>query len=629
MYSNILYFIIVLLIYSGYSPPENANFPWDVDAAGIALLGILFFLYARYRFAFFARRCAHDITRISASAAYHAALVSRITVLAIVVYAVFIYVFDFKLLLTQAALIRDSVFLTNLLGITPFVLLVLITWITALPTYRQFYNAGMQGPAYVLSHLKLNSTVLLPWLLLSLLSDIITLVYADFYQALEQFPLAGYLLSASVLIVLAVYAPAIIVWLWDCKPLPGGPLRERLQGFCRSARFECADILLWNLFDGRLLTAGVIGFNKKYRYILISPSLLKMLDEDELEAVVAHEIGHVKHHHMLYYILIIMGFAVLGFEVIEIMAYKMLSLDMFTEMIAAGAGYANGAVSIALTAMPVLCFIFYFRFCFGYFSRNFERQADAHALKLKACSSGIIQSLDKIARTGAQNRNARNWHHFGIAERISFLESCERDPTLIRTHDRKVARMVALYVVLFIVAGSVLYSFGEKTLHQAKMVFVQKVLEKQVAVNPDNPLYVFSLGNVYYEKGDLHKAEAYFKKALALNPHDPEILNNLAWLYATAPDKKLYRPQEALKLSQQAAHLSPKPHILDTLGESYFINGHYEEAVQALELAIAARPENLPYYEKQFNKFKKYMEDEERQERFHDEDGFDANAQAI
>jgi tetratricopeptide (TPR) repeat protein len=282
-----------------------------------------------------------------------------------------------------------------------------------------------------------------------------------------------------------------------------------------------------------------------------------------------------------------------------------------------------------LTILPVVCFILYYRFCFGYFSRIFERQADAHALKMTKSSSGLIQSLEKIARIGSQNRNAPNWHHFGIAERIRFLESCDRDPSLITKHDARVARMVAFYAVLFIGAGAVFYTFGEKPLVQAKMTFLQYVMEKKVASNPENTLYVFSLGNVYYEQGDLKKAEACFHKALALNPDDPEILNNLAWLYATAQDKELYRPNEALELSQRAADLAPKPHILDTLGESYFINGQYEEAVRALELAIAARPENLPYYEKQFNKFKKYREEAKKKEQQFDELEPDSHAQAI
>lgn len=626
MYSNILYFIVVLLIFTGYSQPERAHFFPDADAAGIGVLGILFYLYVRNRFEFFGRRCALDR---HACASRHAALVNSSAIFAILTYALFIYVFDFKLLLAQAPLISGSAFITNLLGITPFLLLLIIVWLCAFPTYRQFCSPGMETPEYLLSHLKINSTVLLPWLFVSLLTDIISFVYADFYRTLEQFPLSGVLLFSALLALLAAYLPYVVVRLWDCRPLPPGPLRARLESFCRNARFSYADILLWNLFSGRLITAGVIGFVKNVRYILISPALIQILDDAELEAVVAHEIGHVKYRHMLYYILIIAGYAVVSYELFDIMTYRLLSLDVLVTMIAAGAAYANSTVSIALTAMPVVCFILYFRFCFGYFSRNFERQADAYALQLTGSSSGIIQSLEKIARSGSQERNERNWHHFGIAERVQFLERCEREPALARGHNAKVARMIALFAALFISAGALLYSTADNVLLRDKMAFVQKVLEKQVEYHPADPQYRFSLGNVYYEQGSLQKAEACYRESLALNPNDPETLNNLAWLYATTKDAELKKPREALELSLQAARLSPQPHILDTLGESYFVNGRYEEAMNALELALAAKPDNRPYYEKQFNKFKKYMEQEEQRNQYGDEEEFDPGAQEI
>lgn len=628
MYSNILYFVIVFLIYTGYTQPERANFPWDVDVAGIVLLGILFYLYARNRFEYFSRSCARDSARLSAGASYHSILIERITILSVVIYALFIYVFDLKGLLAQAQLIRQSAFFYNLLGVAPFLALLLIIWSCAFPAYRQFCNAGIGKPEYIESHLKINCTVLIPWLLVSFGIDVINFVYADVYRMLDEYPLAGLFLFSAIVLSLAVYLPFVIVRLWDCKPLPQGRLRDRLERFCKSTGFSCADIMLWNLFAGRLVTAGVIGFTGRFRYILISPSLIEMLDEQELEAVVAHEIGHVKNRHMLYYVLILMGFALFAYEMLELLSYKILSLDFIAKLIATGAVFANGAVSTVMTALPVLCFILYYRFFFGYCSRNFERQADVHALKMTHTSSGIIQSLEKIARVGSLKRSAPNWHHFGIAERIHFLERCERDPSLITKHDRKVASMLAAYVFLLIAAGSLFYYYGEKPMTQARMLFVQKVLENQVAANPGNELYVFSLGNVYFEEGDLKKAEAYFKKALALNPGNPEILNNLAWLYATATDKELYRPQEALRLSLQAAGLSSKPHILDTLGQSYFINGRYEEAVQALEKALAGQPENRTYYEQQLDKFKQYREKEDRNQGFDDE-AIDAGAQAI
>jgi tetratricopeptide (TPR) repeat protein len=189
--------------------------------------------------------------------------------------------------------------------------------------------------------------------------------------------------------------------------------------------------------------------------------------------------------------------------------------------------------------------------------------------------------------------------------------------------------MIALFAVLFIGAGVILYGDADHVLLRDKMAFVQKVLEKQVAYNPADPRYRSSLGNVYYEQGALQKAEACYREALALNPNDPETLNNLAWLYATTQDAALKKPREALELSLRAARLSPQPHILDTLGESYFVNGLYEEAMNALKLALAGKPENRPYYEKQFNKFKKYMEQEEQLNQYSDEEEFDPGAQAI
>ena len=149
---------------------------------------------------------------------------------------------------------------------------------------------------------------------------------------------------------------------------------------------------------------------------------------------------------------------------------------------------------------------------------------------------------------------------------------------------------------------------------------IERLLEKQVQMHPENPLYNFSLGNLYYEKGDVRQAEIYYKNALTLSPENPEVLNNLAWLYATSKIPELRKPQQALTLAQKAAQLDPKPYILDTLGESYFINGYYAEAVRAIEQAISAKPDNLQYYKNQLNKFKRYLDGDEEPEQPPDED---------
>ena len=610
VYANIIYFITVILIFTIYIPSEQRVLPWDIDIAGIAISSIVFFLYNKNIFDRFEKRCARSSSRVAAFASHHASLVNSSTIIAIGLYAIFIYAFDLKVLLVSILPLVNNTFIYNLIGIIPFVGLLLIVWICAYTSYQKFYHPGISLKAYLLSHIKINAAVVLPWLIISLILDVAAIIAGDFNQAMENYPLTSFIFYATLLGLMAIFFPALLIKLWDCKPIPAGDLRTRLEDFCSRNHFEYRDLLLWNLFNGRLITAGVVGFVKRFRYILISPVLLQILDEDEIESVVAHEIGHVKNHHMIYYTFFLLGYVVVAYGVLELLTYEILSQDIFVSMIVSGTTDVNSIISLMLTLVPLVFFIIYFRIFFGYFSRNFERQSDLHALKLMGNGDGLVGSLEKIARVSSQNRNAHNWHHFGIAERIGFLQRCEENPALIKSHDRKISRMLSLAAMLLIICGSLLYGTDSQPLDRAKLKFSQKILEQQVVKQPDNPLYHFTLGNIYYEEGNLKQAEIQFKKALALNPDDPEILNNLAWLYATADMKELRKPAEALKLSQRAAQISPKPHILDTLGESYFINGRYEEAVRALEAALSAGTDNSVYYAEQLKKFRQYRDGE-------------------
>ena len=110
---------------------------------------------------------------------------------------------------------------------------------------------------------------------------------------------------------------------------------------------------------------------------------------------------------------------------------------------------------------------------------------------------------------------------------------------------------------------------------------------------------------------DFEKAEKEYLATLAIKTDAPEALNNLAWLYATSEDKKLRKPQEALKLALKAVRLNPKPYILDTLAESYFINGLYKEAVETSKLAIAQNPKDMSHHKKQLKRFEEHLRKEQ------------------
>ncbi len=84
------------------------------------------------------------------------------------------------------------------------------------------------------------------------------------------------------------------------------------------------------------------------------------------------------------------------------------------------------------------------------------------------------------------------------------------------------------------------------------------------------------------------RAEADFKRALKLNPDQPNVLNYLGYSWI---DQGM-NLDEALKLVKRAVELRPKDgDIVDSLGWAYYRLGRYEEAVKTLERAVELRPE--------------------------------------
>jgi predicted Zn-dependent protease len=74
-------------------------------------------------------------------------------------------------------------------------------------------------------------------------------------------------------------------------------------------------------------------------------------------------------------------------------------------------------------------------------------------------------------------------------------------------------------------------------------------------------------------------------------------------LFATCEDKRYRDPKEALRLSKVAAYLSEEPHILDTLAESYYVNGDIDQAIIVARQALKLAKKDRSYFEGQLHKF--------------------------
>ena len=83
-----------------------------------------------------------------------------------------------------------------------------------------------------------------------------------------------------------------------------------------------------------MLTAGVMGLVKKFRYILVTDALLNNLSSDEIDSVIAHEIGHVKKYHLQFYLIFFLGFLFLFYSLQDILIFSVSYLNYL--MLAAG-----------------------------------------------------------------------------------------------------------------------------------------------------------------------------------------------------------------------------------------------------------------------------------------------------
>jgi Zn-dependent protease with chaperone function len=604
MYGNFIYFILVLLIYSTYIPPQEPYFsPFETLMVFLGLLSV-FVVTTRSFFRSLSNRI--DVLDAYGLHGQFDRLFTRQAIMAIVLFSVHVYVLNLKLFVEDLPLLKASPTCIALLFIALFASHLAIIWMFAYEPYTQLFQARISRRSYVISNMAFHFPVILPWLLISIGIDIINHLPYQAPKDLLARPEGQLVFFSTFLVALVVVAPSLIKVFWGCGPLPPGPKRLRIESMCRKAGLGYNNILQWPIFEGRLLTAGVMGLVKRFRFILVTESLLRILDDDELDAVVAHEIGHIKRRHLLFYLVFFIGFIVLSYAVFDLLLYAMMYGNLTFPILRSTRAELPSLTSILFTVAMATILLVYFRFVFGFFMRNCERQADLYAFSLLGNSRGLVSSLEKIAVHSGHAHDRPSWHHFSIRQRIDYLEKCESDRRWIVRHDRKLRRSIGVFIIGLLSTGYLGYAmnFG-KMGHTLNSHFLQTVLTKEIEQNPDNPRLYTMLASLYYENQAYGRAIANYTKAIDLAPFNAEALNNLAWLLATCERQEYRDSERALPLAKQAAALSSEPHVLDTLAESYFINGYHAEAIAVITEALAKNPKDRQYYESQLKKFEK------------------------
>ncbi len=198
--------------------------------------------------------------------------------------------------------------------------------------------------------------------------------------------------------IMAVLAPVLILPLFNkFTALPEGTLRDRLLKLADRTRFRARSI---QVMDGskrsRHSNAFFTGFGQ-FRKIVLFDTLIQQLAEPELEAVLAHEIGHFKKKHIPKMLVVSALASLIGFYCLSLLAQQGWFYHAF--------GFPAGNIAPALLLFGLLSGLvtFWFSPLTHWWSRRYEYQADAFAANVMDEPRSLISALRKLNEKNLSN----------------------------------------------------------------------------------------------------------------------------------------------------------------------------------------------------------------------------------
>ncbi|MDE0315327.1 MAG: M48 family metalloprotease [Candidatus Poribacteria bacterium] len=282
---------------------------------------------------------------------------------------------------------------------------------------------------------------LIPLLVINVVLDLTHLLP----ETVQPFVAVGVLLP--LLVLPFVIAPLLMQFLWKTEPLTNIELKQKLEHLTKRSGMKYRDIAVWKTGGLAIANAAVAGIIPRNRKIFITDALLRNFTDEQIETIVAHEIGHIRHRHLL-----ISCCLVFGYLISSVLFYQVVvkPLKPFLE------GYP-----ILSSIVSILFFVFYFKVFFNFLSRRFEHQADLYAVDLtknpEAFKSalenlGFLSGLPKTIRFVLEIFNT----HPSIDRRIKFLDRLTAENFPIQRY-RKCLLEVKVLIALIPIFGILIF----------------------------------------------------------------------------------------------------------------------------------------------------------------------------
>jgi STE24 endopeptidase len=223
------------------------------------------------------------------------------------------------------------------------------------------------------------------------------------------------LIFVTFVVVMTNLAPVLLLPLFfKFRPVENEDLQNRVARLARRTNARVCGIFEWSLGEKtRKANAAVVGWGNTRR-IIVSDTLLQNFSGEEIEVIMAHELGHHVKYHIwlglaLQSLLTFFGFYVAG---------RLLPSLSSSFGFRGPADVAN--LPLLILVMTVLSLLVLP--AVNYFSRRLEKSADLYALDVTGDALAFVSSMEKLAEINLANKKPNK-----LIEFVFYSHPCVED----------------------------------------------------------------------------------------------------------------------------------------------------------------------------------------------------------
>jgi STE24 endopeptidase len=252
---------------------------------------------------------------------------------------------------------------------------------------------------------------------------VVELLYMLMRQTPEHWWMVAWAVFLGLFVLLAQLAPVVLFPIfYKFEPLENDELKRRLIVLSERAGTRVRGVYKWHLSaKSKKANAALTGLGAPRR-IILADTLLDNFSDDEIEAVLAHELGHHVHSHILKSIFVQAGITLFGFWLAnEVLRYTVERRHLFETM----SDFAN--LPLLILVATVLSFLL--MPALNAYSRFNERQADRYCFEAVASVEPFISSMNRLAEQNLAERTPSRWVEFllyshpAITKRVAAAEA--------------------------------------------------------------------------------------------------------------------------------------------------------------------------------------------------------------